>query len=384
MLRKRPLTTTAAVLTLALGIGGTTAMFSVVNSVLLRPLPFADPERLVSVLATSRLNQRGALSPGDFFDFRRTSQSFDELTAIVGSSMSLTGGGTPEQVRVESVSGNFFTMLGVKAVAGRTFVARDDAGPWDRVVLSERVWSSRFGRRADLAGLGGTLGGRPLEVIGVVPSGFKLESPADLWLLGQRGIPRAGAVAGDMTSNRDVHILQVIGKLSRGVSLEAAEAEINAHAHRLAHAFPATNTGYGVALEPLRTSFVGATRPVLLVLLCAVAALLVIACVNVANLMLVRTNLRALELRMRSARGASRGRLMSLIMIEAGLIAGIGGLLGFVAAGWGIKAMVSRAPANLARVDENSLDARVFACGLLLTLGTACAFGLWPAAFHRS
>jgi putative ABC transport system permease protein len=379
MLGKRPLTTTAAVLTLALGIGGTTAMFSVVNAVLLRPLPFADPDRLVSVLSTSRLNLRGPLSPGDFYDFKHTSRSFDELTAIVGSSMSLTGGGTPEQVRVESVSGNFFTMLGVKAVAGRTFVTADDDGPWDRVVLSERLWSNRFGRQANLPALGVTLGGRPMEVIGVVPSSFKLESPADLWLLGQRGIPRAGAVPRDMTTNRDVHILQVIGKLSPGVSLEAAAAEINGHAQRLAQAFPATNTGYGVALEPLRTSFVGDTRPVLLVLLCAVAALLVIACVNVANLMLVRTNHRSLELRMRTALGASRGRLMSLIMIEAGLIAAIGGLFGFVAAGWGIKAMVSMAPANLARVDEISLDARVLACGVLLTLCAACAFGLWPA-----
>ena len=194
MLRRTPLTTAAAVLTLALGIGGTTAVFSVVDAVLLRPLPYADAGRLVAVFATSPLSPRGSLSPGDFVDFRRDSRAFEELGAVLGSSMSLTGGGAPEQVRVQSVSGNFFSMLGAQAIAGRTFVPDDDQrGSPDRIVLSESLWRNRFGGRADVVGRTVTLSGKPVEVIGVVPSSFRFQRPADLWLLGYRGVPRFGA-----------------------------------------------------------------------------------------------------------------------------------------------------------------------------------------------
>jgi predicted permease len=380
MLRKHPLTTASAVLSLALGIGGTTAIFSVVDAVLLRPLPYADPDRLVAVWATSNLQRRGSLSPGDFVDFRRESRSFDGMAAILDASMSLTGGGDPEQVRVQSVSGSFFALLGTKAIAGRTFLAADDEqGQADRVLLGEGLWKRRYGGRPGVIGGTVTLDGHPMEVLGVLPSTFRFQRPADVWLLGNRGVPRATAVPGDLTSNRDVHILRVIGRLAPGTPLPLAQAELDGHAARLAGEFPQTNTGYGVVLDPLQASLVGDTRPVLMVLLGAVGVLLLIAAANVANLMLVRTSQRAMELTMRSVLGASRGRLAAQILAEAVLLAGIGGVLGILLAGWGVQTLVSLAPPDLPRLEEVALDQRVLACGLVLTLVTGCGFGLWPA-----
>jgi len=380
MLRKHPLTTTAAILSLALGIGGATAIFSVFDTVLLRPLPYPDPDRLVAVWASSARTPRGALSPGDFVDFRRESRSFESLAAIRTASMSLTGGGAPEQVRVNSVSGNFFTLLGARAIAGRPFLPEDDEqGQWDRVVLSEGLWTQRYGGRAGIVGETITLAGAPMEVVGVLPSSFRFEQPADLWLLGRRGIPRSGPVPGDLSTNRDVHILRVIGKLAPGVPLPVAQAELEAHAARLALQFPQTNTGYSVLLDPLQVALVGDTRPVLAVLLGAVTVLLLIAAANVANLMLVRTGQRTVELTMRSALGASRGRLLVQILVEAVVLAGIGGGLGIALAAWGVTVLVGLAPPDLPRLDEVSVDTRVLACGLALTLLTGCGFGLWPA-----
>jgi putative ABC transport system permease protein len=380
MLRKHPLTTAAAVLSLALGIGGTTAIFSVFDTVLLRPLPYADPDRLVAVWASSRQSQRGDLSPGDFVDFRRESRSFESLAAIRDASMSLTGAGDPEQVRVHSVSGNFLTLLGARAIAGRTFLPADDEeGPWDRVMLSEGLWKRRYGGRTDIVGATVTLGGTPMEVVGVLPSSFRFERPADVWLLGRRGIPRAGAVPGDLSTNRDVHILQVIGKLAPGVPLAVAQAELDGHAARLALQFPQTNAGYGVVLDPLHTALVGDTRPLLAVLLGAVTVLLLIAAANVANLMLVRTGQRTVELTMRSALGASRGRLLVQILVEAVLLACVGGVLGVAVAGWGVTTLVGLAPRDLPRLDEVSVDGRLLAAGFILTLITGGGFGLWPA-----
>jgi putative ABC transport system permease protein len=380
MLRKHPLTTAAAILSLALGIGGTTAIFSVFDTVLLRPLPYADPDRLVAVWASSTRTERGGLSPGDFVDFRRESRSFEGMAAIRNASMSLTGGGDPEQVRVNSVSGNFLTLLGARAIAGRTFLPADDEqGQWDRVMLSEGLWRRRYGGRADMVGAMVTLADTPMEVVGVLPSSFRFDRPADVWLLGRRGIPRTGAVAGDLTTNRDVHILQVIGKLAPGVPLPVAQAELDAHAARLARQFPQTNTGYGVLLDPLQTALVGDTRPVLAVLLGAVTVLLLIAAVNVANLMLVRAGQRTVELTLRSALGASRGRLLVQILVEAVMLAGIGGVLGIALAAWGVNLLVGLAPPDLPRLDEVVVDTRVLACGFVLTLITGCGFGLWPA-----
>jgi predicted permease len=379
LLAKSKLTTAAAIVSLALGIGGTTAIFSVVDAVLLRPLPYAQPDRLVMVWST-RQSELGQHSPADFLDYRRDARAFDGMAAVRGSSMSLTGAGDPEQLQVQSVSGNFFTLLGVRAIVGRTFEPADD-GPEDRgaVMLSEGLWKRRFGGRTDVIGSQITLSDRRVEIVGVMPESFRFESPADAWLLGRRGVPHMSNMLGDLTTNRDVHIVTVIGRLREGVAIQAAQSELDAIAARLAREYPQFNAERGVLIEPLAPALVGDTSTIVLVLLGAVTLLLIIASVNVANLLLVRTDARSLELVMRTAMGASRRRLASQILIECLLLAGLGGLLGVTLAVWGTEALVRLAPQQLPRLDEVTVDLRLLAFGFFLTLGVGLGFGLWPA-----
>jgi putative ABC transport system permease protein len=374
-----PLTTGAAILSLALGIGGTTAIFSVVDAVLLRPLPFAEPDRLVLVWSASKFD-RGDHSPADFLDYRREARTFDGMAAVMSTSMSLTGDGEPEQLRVQSVSGTFFPLLGVKAMAGRTFVAADD-GPEERgaVMLSEGLWKRRYGGRADAIGRVITLSDRRVEIVGIVPETFRFDVPADAWLLGRRGVPHASNMLGDLTTNRDVHIVTVVGRLRQGVTIAAAQSDLEAIAARLARDYPAYNTGRSVALEPLASALVGDTSTVLFALLGAVTLLLLIASVNVANLLLVRSEGRTLELAMRTALGASRGRLASQILVESLVLAALGGLAGGLLALLGTDALLRLAPADLPRFEEVAIDMRVLAFASLLTLVVGVAFGCWPA-----
>jgi putative ABC transport system permease protein len=374
-----PLTTGAAILSLALGIGGTTAIFSVVDAVLLRPLPFAEPDRLVLVWSASKFD-RGDHSPADFLDYRREARTFDGMAAVMSTSMSLTGDGDPEQLRVQSVSGAFFPLLGVKAIAGRTFVAADD-GPEERgaVILSEGLWKRRYGGRADAIGRVITLSDRRVEIVGIVPDTFRFDVPADAWLLGRRGVPHASNMLGDLTTNRDVHIVTVVGRLRQGVTIAAAQSDLEAIAARLARDYPAYNTGRTVALEPLASALVGDTSTVLFALLGAVTLLLLIASVNVANLLLVRSEGRTLELAMRTALGASRGRLASQILVESLVLAALGGLAGALLAMLGTDALLRLAPADLPRFEEVAIDMRVLAFAFLLTLVVGVAFGCWPA-----
>jgi putative ABC transport system permease protein len=374
------LTTAAAIVSLALGIAGTTAMFSVVDSVLLRPLPYAGPDRLVMVWATSKFGTRGSLSPADFLDYRNDARLVEGMASISASSMSLTGDGDPEQVRVQTVSGNFFTLLGVPALAGRTFVPRDDEpDAREQAMLGEGLWKKRYGQRGDIIGRQITLAGRRVEVVGIVPARFRFDTPADVWLLGHRGVPRGAAALGDMTKNRDISILTVVGRLRPGVAMQSAQAELDAIAARLKRMYPIWNTDRGVMLEPLQTALVGDTRTVLLVLLGAVVLLLLIASVNVANLLLVRTQGRTMELVMRSALGASRGRLAAQILIESVLLAAIGGVLGVLLAVWAVRVLVELAPTNLARIDEVSVNLRLLLFATAVTGLTGVAFGSWPA-----
>ena len=385
LLLKAPLTTAAAILSLALGIGGTTAMFSAVDAVLLRPLPYAEPERLVLVSATSSLSRGvsatrrgGDLSPGDYLDYR-TSPAFDGMASISTSSMRLTGDGIPEQVRVSQVSGNFFTVLGVGAIAGRTLLPADDApGSAAQAVLSESLWARRYDRSASVIGRTITVSDHPVEVVGVAPAGFRFESDADLWLLGDRGVPRISSMT-NLTQNRDVHILTVVGRLRQGVTLQAAQAELDGIAARLARDHQSTNTGWGIALDPLKSALVGDTRRMLLLLFAAVGLMLIIASVNVANLTVVRTEARTLELSMRSALGAAPGRIARQILAESLVLAGCGGVLGLALAVLGVDALVRLAPEGLPRVEEIAVDARLAAFAICVTAAVGVSFGLWPA-----
>ena len=385
LLLKSPITSAAAVLSLALGIGGTTTIFSAVDAVLLRPLPYAEPERLVLVSATSPMFDRrasnrrgGSLSPADFLDYRNNT-AFEGLAAISTGAVRLTGDGAPEQAAGAQVSGNFFTVLGVNAIAGRTFLPADDApGRPAQAVLSESLWRRRYGGRADLIGRTITVSDQLVEVVGVMPAAFRFEQPVDLWLLGDRGLPRFTSIQ-NLAQNRDVHILTVVGRLRDGISIPEAQAELDVISARLAMEYAVTNKGWGTALDPLQSALVGHTKPMLTLLLAAVALMLLIASVNVANLMLVRTKARALELAMRSALGASPGRVLRQILAESTVLAVCGGLLGLVLAAWGIDVLVQLAPEGLPRLDEIAVNGRIAAFALAATAAVALGFGLWPA-----
>ena len=385
LLLKSPITSAAAILSLALGIGGTTTMFSAVDAVLLRPLPFAEPDRLVMVSATSSAMRTGSptrrggdLSPADYVDYR-SSSSFDGLAAVSTNPARLTGDGTPEQVLAAQVSGNLFSVLGVNAIAGRMFVPADDASVQPaQAVVSEPLWERRYGRDAALIGRTITVSDQPVEVVGIAPAGFRFEERVDVWLLGDRGLPRFTSIP-NLAGNRDVHILTVVGRLRRAVSLPEAQAELDVISARLARDYPATNRGWGTALDPLQSALVGHTRRMLVLLLAAVALMLLIASVNVANLMLVRTKAREVELAMRSALGASPGRVIRQILAESTVLAACGGALGLALAAWGVSALVQLAPEGLPRLEEIAVNGRIAAFAVAVTAGVAFGFGLWPA-----
>jgi putative ABC transport system permease protein len=379
LLRAAPIASAAAILSLALGIGGTTVMFGAVDAVLLRPLPYTEPDRLVRLYETTP-ERRPGLAPANFLDLR-AAKAFDGVAALSWDSYSLTGdGAAPEQIRIQNVSGNFFTLLGVNPLAGRTFRPDEDgAGTPARVVLSEGLWQRRFGGDRAVLGRTITLAGRPVEVVGVMPAGFVFETPADLWLLGDRGVLRFTGIPGDLPSNRDVHIMTVVGRLRPGVSMEAARAEIGAIGKRLEAEYPQWNTKLGFDVEPLQTAIVGETSRILLVLFGAVGVMLLIASVNVANLVLVRTQARGAELAMRSALGAPRRRLAGQLFAESLLLAGIGGALGLGVAIWGIDAVSRLAPLGIPRLDTIGVNVRLLVAAIAATALTGMAFGAWPA-----
>ena len=385
LLLKSPVTSIAAILSLALGIGGTTTMFSAVDAVLLRPLPFADPERLVMIGATaptvrapSPTRRGGAVSPADYLEYRNGA-SFEGLAAVSVNPVRLTGDGMPEQARAAQVSGNFFTVLGVNAIAGRVFVPADDApGRPAQAVVSESLWKRRYGAAANLIGRTVTVSDQPVEVVGIAPAEFRFEDAVDIWLLGDRGLPRFTSIQ-NLAQNRDVHILTVVGRLRHGVSLPEAQAEIDTIAARVARQYPATNKGWGAALDPLHAALVGHTQRMLVLLLAAVGLMLLIASVNVANLMLVRMKAREVELAMRSALGASPGRVVRQILAESTVLAACGGALGIALAVWGVKALVQLAPEGLPRLGEVGVDGRIVVFALCVTAAVAFGFGLWPA-----
>ena len=379
LLRASPLTTIAAIVSLGLGIGGTTVMFSAVDAVLLRPLPYEHADRLVRVYASSALGSRIDLSPGDFQDYR-LAESFEGVAAMDAATMTLTGDGSPEQVRAQWVSGNLFAVLGTPALAGRTFLpAEDRPGSAPAAMIGEGLWKRRYGGQPGILGQTITVAGHAIEVVGIVPASFQLDRTTDLWLLGDRGVPRYSRIPGDLAQNRDIHTIEAIGRLRPGVTMAAAQQELSAIAARLAREYPQWNTGWSAGVEPLQASIVGDTWRILVLLLAAVGLMLLIAAVNVANLLLVRTQARTLELTMRAALGADRGRLAAQVLVESLLLAAFGGLLGLLVATWGVELLVRLAPPGLPRIDEIAINGRVFAFALVSTAATGVGFGLWPA-----
>ncbi len=374
MLLKHPGFTLIAVLTLALGIGANTAIFSVVNAVLIRALPYRDADRIVTLW--QRNNQSGAkengASPANFFDWQNRSQAFTEMSAAEPYSLNLTGQDEPEAFRAWLVTAGFFQILGVGALHGRTFAQEEyQAGNERVVIISYGLWRRRFGADPNLIGQTLRLNGQQYTVLGVMPPEFQFPTGREMWA------PRIATERDKVI--RGSGYLPVIGRLKPGVTLAQAQQEMDGVAAQLGQEHPQANRELGVAVVPLPEQLTGQVRPALLVLFGAVGMLLLIACANVASLLLARAAEREREFAVRAALGARRGRLARQLLTESLLLALLGGLAGILLAGWASSAILSLSLGDLPRAGEVRIDGRVLAFAVAISVLTALIFGLAPA-----
>jgi putative ABC transport system permease protein len=388
MLARSPGFTVAAVLTLALGIGANTAVFSVVNTVLLKPLPYAQPDRLVAV---ESMWMRGGPHPNhlsypDFFDFRARNHVFEHLVTSRDTNLALTGLGTPVQLDGEMVTWDLFPALGIQPDLGRGFLQSEEAAGTHVVVLSHTLWQTQFGGDRGIVGRTITLDLKPYTVIGVAPAGFAFpvnEPNIQLWTT---IAPDREAPPGDtpMTEQRGAHMLTALGRLKRGVSIQQARADLNVIAAALAKQYPDSNTNDPQAsVQSELETLVGESRTPLLILFGAVGLVLLIACANIANLLLARTANREQEIAVRAAMGASRGRVVRQLLTESLLLAVLGGAAGTLLAKCALGAVLPLGGQEIPRLAQASIDARVLGFSLLLAFLTSVFFGLAPA-LHAS
>jgi putative ABC transport system permease protein len=376
MLVKRPGFTLIAIIALALGVGANTAIFSVVNAALLRPLPYEESERLVVLYETNPQQGRDEMSVSypNFADWRAQSQSFDQLTACLYGGMILTSKDEPARLQVVAVSADFFAMLRVKPLRGRVFLPEEDKiGGAPVVVLSHTLWQSRFGGDEGLIGQQITLDGKSRTVIGVMPPNFALPpgDQTEVWLA-------LGSLA-DQMQNRGVHRLTAIGRLKSGVTLQQAKTELATIANRIQQQYPDADQGHGVNVISGYESLTKNARPALLTLLVAVGFLLLIACANVANLLLARAETRQKEIAIRTALGATRWRITRQLLTESLLLAVVGGAVGLLLAAWGVDALAGGLPDDFPRAKEIGIDRVVFGFTGALSILTGLIFGIIPA-----
>ena len=374
-LLKRPGFTAIALVALALGIGANTAIFSLVNAVVLQPLPYAQPDRLVWAWGKFPGGNRASVSPADYLDFRAHNKTFEQFAASFGMSMpvNLTGGGEPQRLTASVVTGNYFDAFGVTPALGRGFSLDNERPGNDQVaVLSHALWQKRFGGNPDIVNQRITLDGKSFEVIGVMGEDVRFPQKVELW------VPINFEASPDMKV-RAAHFIRPIGRLKPGVTLAQAQADTDAIAAQLEQQYPESNRGWSLRLESLHERLVGSSRTTLFILFGAVGFVLLIACTNVANLLLVRAASRQREIALRTAVGASRGRIVRLLITESLLLALMGGGLGALVAVWGIDLLVTLSTGSIPVTADVKIDTTVLAFTLVTSLVTGLLFGLVPA-----
>jgi predicted permease len=379
MLAKNSWFTLVAVVTLGLGIGVNSAVFSVVNGVLLNPLEYRQPQQLVVLFERNLDFAESSVSYPNFLDWQRDNRVFSSIAAYRSDGFNLTGSGEAEHVTVDMVSADFFPLLGVRPVLGRTFTTDEDRLGAGRVALvSAGLWKRKFGASPEILGTRVTMDGKGYTIVGVIPSGFhmsldRFHDHADVY------VP-LGIYDDPLFQNRDVHEgMAAVARLKPGVTLEQARADMSQIAKNLAAAYPDADKGRGVTIVPMKEAEVSRVRSFLLVLLGAVGFVLLIACVNVANLQLARSTSRAREFAIRSALGANSARMIRQLLTESVLLSFAGGALGLILAEWGTKAALSVLPEALPRAEAVEVDGRVLGFTLAVSLLTGIVFGLAPA-----